>query len=345
MTEIYEFSSELQRMSVIAKDENKYKVYSKGSPEKIKELCNETSLPENYDSILENLSKKGYRILSLAYKETNSNYLKREEAESNLIFAGFLIFENKLKDDTKEVIEKLKNADINIKVLSGDNVLTTIQTARNAGIISPILETILIDIKRDELNQEISLNLEKITSDKKMKDFEDRTKFSLNYEHNIEKMNSSLSKLFDLLNNEKFEFALTGASFEHLFELKKLWKVSVFQKSHKRKLDKHKEPISIQVYKMLLTQVSIFGRMQPFQKALVIQELQKFNISIAMVGDGANDISALKQADIGVSFSEVDASFAAPFISQNFSIDCIEKVLLLLNSIQFIKINISNFYI
>ena len=331
--EIYEFSSELQRMSVIAYDNEKFKIYSKGSPEKIKELCNKNSLPEDYNTVFETLSKKGYRILSLAHKEADSLETTREEAESNLNFAGFLIFENKLKDDTKEVIGRLKEAEINIKVISGDNVLTTIQSARNAGIIKQDLETILIEIKKDTFSGKISINFERIHPDEKFKKERLKTEEVLKFEKRISivgedlqnKMNNSMNDLLEILNyNNVYEYAITGQSLDNLFEIKKLWRISIIQ-SQIKKIHSN-IPVAVSVYKKILTKVSVFGRMHPIQKSLIIQELQKFNILVAMVGDGANDVSALKQADIGVSFSEADASFAAPFISTNLSIDCIEKV-------------------
>eukprot|EP01016_Furgasonia_blochmanni_P055903 TRINITY_DN9426_c0_g1_i4.p2 TRINITY_DN9426_c0_g1~~TRINITY_DN9426_c0_g1_i4.p2 ORF type:complete len:292 (-),score=49.79 TRINITY_DN9426_c0_g1_i4:60-875(-) len=109
---IFEFSSDTQRMSVVAYrwSDQTCLVYSKGSPEKIAEMCIRESLPDSYNSQLEMLTMKGYRVLAAACKRVNYNdayNLERKDCESNLYFLGFIVFENKLKHDTKSAIAKL----------------------------------------------------------------------------------------------------------------------------------------------------------------------------------------------------------------------------------------------
>jgi len=50
--------------------------------------------------------------------------------------------------------------------------------------------------------------------------------------------------------------------------------------------------------------VSIFARLLPSQKGILVRQLQQRNGSVAMIGDGANDTIALRAADVGISFAE-----------------------------------------
>ena len=52
--------------------------------------------------------------------------------------------------------------------------------------------------------------------------------------------------------------------------------------------------------------------MSPEQKSLLVQSYKNEKLTVLMCGDGANDCSALRNADIGVSLSPEEASIAAP---------------------------------
>jgi len=79
---------------------------------------------------------------------------------------------------------------------------------------------------------------------------------------------------------------------------------------------------------MLLQKASIFARMQPDEKALMIKNMQVYRKCIVgMCGDGANDCGALKQANVGISLSEAEASVAAPFTSRVTDISCVITLL------------------
>jgi Ca2+-transporting ATPase len=56
--------------------------------------------------------------------------------------------------------------------------------------------------------------------------------------------------------------------------------------------------------------ISVFARLLPSQKAILVMLLQQRNNSVAMVGDGANDTVALKVADVGISFVDNSSPFA-----------------------------------
>jgi len=78
-------------------------------------------------------------------------------------------------------------------------------------------------------------------------------------------------------------------------------------------LDAHKfislEDVKDEDLEKIALNYNVFGRVKPYQKKLLIQHLQNNSRKVCMIGDGVNDILALKQADVSVSLaSGTDAS-------------------------------------
>jgi magnesium-transporting ATPase (P-type) len=74
----------------------------------------------------------------------------------------------------------------------------------------------------------------------------------------------------------------------------------------------------------MLEQYTVFGRVTPEQKRLIITVLKRKGHVVAMIGDGVNDVLAIKEADFGIAMgSGTDASRAIAqlvLLSNNFSI-------------------------
>jgi cation-transporting ATPase 13A3/4/5 len=68
----FDFNSALMRSSSIVSCSNSNRAFIKGAPEKVRELCI-GEIPSNYDSVLEEYTKNGYRVIALAHKELSAD--------------------------------------------------------------------------------------------------------------------------------------------------------------------------------------------------------------------------------------------------------------------------------
>lgn len=137
VSKIYEIPFDFNRriMSVVLKDKQPLLI-AKGAPESI--LNKSTHYYEDgrvirltkvmldkFEDSYDKLSKDGYRLLAVAYKnvETKKSYSLTDE--SDLIFAGFVSFLDTPKKSSLEAINKLESLGVSIKILTGDNEYVT----------------------------------------------------------------------------------------------------------------------------------------------------------------------------------------------------------------------------
>lgn len=98
-------------------------------------------VPMDYEELLSYYTHRGFRVIACATKHmpklswVKVQKMKRTEAESNLEFVGFIVFENKLKKSTAGVIDELNGAAIRQVMCTGDNILTAISVARECHLI------------------------------------------------------------------------------------------------------------------------------------------------------------------------------------------------------------------
>nr|NVI71722.1 putative cation-transporting ATPase 13A1 [Cucujiformia] len=136
----HHFSSALKRMCVIAgynpigSTETVYISTVKGAPETLKPMFSE--IPEKYDEVYLELSRRGARVLALGWRQVGKlstqemRDLCREEIEKDLKFAGFVIISCPLKVDSRAAIKELQNASHQVVMITGDNPLTACHVAK-----------------------------------------------------------------------------------------------------------------------------------------------------------------------------------------------------------------------
>ncbi|PNP75419.1 hypothetical protein FNYG_11223 [Fusarium nygamai] len=264
----FQFSSALKRQSSVAmvhgndiKTGHKIKgtfAGVKGAPETIQKMLK--VIPDDYEETYKYFTRKGSRVLALAYKQLTIdtelgsgkiNDLKREKVESDLTFAGFLVLHCPLKDDAKEAVQMLNESSHRVVMITGDNPLTAVHVAREVEIVDR--DVLILDAPEDNSN-----------GDKLVwKSVDDKVSIKVDPTKPIDP---------EIIRSK--DICVTGYA-----------------------LAKFKGQVA---WNEILRHTWVYARVSPKQKEDILLGLKDMGYYTLMAGDGTNDVGALKQAHIGI---------------------------------------------
>jgi calcium-translocating P-type ATPase len=147
----YSFDYHLKRMSTVHKAKEGFSVFCKGAPEVILKLCHDVMTTEGTKEIIADESQKliekhdrmaalGYRVIAFAKRDCTALPASRAEAESGLIFIGYIAMVDPMRDDIINSVELCHKAGIRLLMITGDHPLTAGAIGMSAGIITSITE-------------------------------------------------------------------------------------------------------------------------------------------------------------------------------------------------------------
>jgi P-type Mg2+ transporter len=152
-----------KRLSVVAQDNILRYMITKGALENVLEACSrvqvggvEKALDDGMQAKIqerfEAWSAQGYRVLGVAVKTVSGQahpYSKKDETE--MAFAGFLLFFDPPKEGAQEAIQSLAKLGVKLKIVTGDNKLVARHTGQAVGLgDAKVLTGAELDALRDE---------------------------------------------------------------------------------------------------------------------------------------------------------------------------------------------------
>ncbi|KAF2298854.1 hypothetical protein GH714_028338 [Hevea brasiliensis] len=299
---IIEFSSSRKRMSVIVRnEEGKLLLLSKGADREFQEQTKE-HINEYADA--------GLRTLVLAYRELdeeeysefnqeftdakNSVSSEREEMieevaakiERDLILLGATAVEDKLQNGVPECIDKLAQAGIKIWVLTGDKMETAINIGFACSLLRQGMKQVIISSEAPE--------------NKGLQKMEDKAAAAAASKASILRQISEGKALLTASSESPEALALIIDGYSLAYALQ--------------------DDVKDKFLELAIGCASVICcRSSPKQKALVTRLVKtKTGNTTLAIGDGANDVGMLQEADIGVGISGVEGMQAV--MSSDFAI-------------------------
>lgn len=165
----FPFTSELKHMTTISRVDGEIISYLKGSPECVFTMCDiSDSKREEIEQYITNAQKRAMRVIAFAHKELAGLHDYEDEQhhaqmETDMVFDGFAAISDPLRIDVYDAVIKCRLAGIDLKILTGDNIVTATAIANELHILND--EHIAVEAKDiiDLNDEELSKILPKIS--------------------------------------------------------------------------------------------------------------------------------------------------------------------------------------
>jgi len=121
-------------------------LYLVGSPEKVLSMSSFIDIDGKKKKMLlsdvkrlkskyERLTKNGFRIISVAYRENNEKEIdnNKEEKLREMVYVGFFALHDPIRKETKEVLDLCRKAGMKPIIVTGDHMLTAKAVAEKLG--------------------------------------------------------------------------------------------------------------------------------------------------------------------------------------------------------------------
>ncbi|XP_048732030.2 phospholipid-transporting ATPase ID-like isoform X2 [Ostrea edulis] len=303
---ILDFNNVRKRMSVIVRKNGKIQLLCKGADNVIFERLDESCVDaqEIVTHHLNEFANDGLRTLCLASKDISESYWNTwkakhheasvsmnnrdenlanvyEEIEQNLILVGATAIEDKLQDGVPDTIANLAAAGIKIWVLTGDKQETAINIGYSCRLLTDEMEDVFIvdGETQEEVKKQMTEYLQAIKDHKMERQNEENVQMS----NGGVSFNGSAAELNVDMPGLDFALVINGHSLYHA-------------------LRPDQENLLVELG--CSCKAIICCRVTPLQKALVVDLIKKSKNSVTLsIGDGANDVSMIKTAHIGVGIS------------------------------------------
>ena len=154
---IYEYPLEGKppMMTHIYQGENKIIAAGKGGAERILTVCKiDEATAKKIFRIVQDLASKGYRVLGVASAIHGNTTMPDKQDDFNWQFEGLVALYDPPKRNINNVLKKIYDAKINVKLITGDYVETAINIGSQAGILNPLecyTGNEVMNMKEDEL--------------------------------------------------------------------------------------------------------------------------------------------------------------------------------------------------